>query len=57
MNKEELIAAIAQKVGGNQKLAQAFLEAFILTIQENIANGESVYIPELGTFEPNRINK
>ncbi|MFA6423615.1 MAG: HU family DNA-binding protein [Patescibacteria group bacterium] len=56
MNKEELINQLAQRMNADQKTAQNFVESFISLIQDSISKGDSVFIPELGTFEP-KVNK
>ena len=51
MNKTELIAAVAEKVGMSKKAADAVVNAVIDTIVEEVAKEEKVQIVGFGTFE------
>jgi DNA-binding protein HU-beta len=51
MNKTELIAAVAEKVGMSKKDADAVVNAVIDTIVEEVAKEEKVQIVGFGTFE------
>ena len=51
MNKTELIAAVAEKVGMSRKDADAVVNAVIDTIVEEVAKEEKVQIVGFGTFE------
>lgn len=51
MNKTELVAAIAEKTGGNKKDAEANLNAVLESITEALSNGERVQLIGFGTFE------
>ena len=51
MNKQELIAKIAEKAGISKKEATAALAALTATITEELKAGEKIAIPNLGTFE------
>ena len=51
MNKTELIAAVAEKVGMSKKDADAVVNAVIDTIVEEVAEEEKVQIVGFGTFE------
>ena len=51
MNKNELIAAMAEKTGLSKKDAEKALVAFMDTVTEKLANKERVQIVGFGTFE------
>ena len=51
MNKTELIAAVAEKVGMSKKDVDAVVNAVIDTIVEEVAKEEKVQIVGFGTFE------
>lgn len=51
MNKTELIKSMAEKSGLTQKDSAAALEAFIITVQESLANNESISLVGFGTFD------
>lgn len=51
MNKQELIAAIAEKTELSQKDAKKALEAFTEVIAEELKKGEKVQMVGFGTFE------
>ena len=51
MNKTELIAAVAEKVGMSKKDADAVVNAVIDKIVEEVAKEEKVQIVGFGTFE------
>ena len=51
MNKTELIAAVAEKVGMSKKDADAVVNAVIDTIVEEVAKEEKVQIVGFGTSE------
>lgn len=51
MNKSELTAAIAEKAQVSKADAGRMLAAFIDTVTESLAKGESVQIIGFGTFE------
>lgn len=51
MNKTELIAAVAEKVGMSKKDADAAVNAVIDTIVAEVAKEEKVQIVGFGTFE------
>ena len=44
MNKNELIAAVAEKAGLTKKDADAMLKAFVDTIEEELVKGEHVIV-------------
>lgn len=51
MNKNELVAAIAEKTGNTKKDAEAQLNAVLSTITEALSNGDKVQLIGFGTFE------
>lgn len=51
MNKQELIAKIAEKSAITKKQATAVLEATLETISDTLAEGENVQLIGFGTFE------
>ena len=51
MNKTELIAAVAEKVGMSKKDVDAVVNAVIDTSVEEVAKEEKVQIVGFGTFE------
>lgn len=50
MKKPELISAIAEKTGAKKKEAEAFLNAFVETVEEALAKGDKVSLIGFGTF-------
>ena len=51
MNKRELIAAIADSAELTKKDSEAALNAFVKTVEEELAKGESVQLIGFGTFD------
>jgi len=51
MNKNELIAAMAEKTGLSKKDAEKALVAFMDTVTDKLAKKEKVQIVGFGTFE------
>lgn len=51
MNKNDLIAKVAEKVGSTKKDATVFVDALFESITEALANGESIKIHNFGNFE------
>ena len=51
MNKAELVARIAEKTGLRKKDTEVALDAVLETIEEALAEGESVRLIGFGTFE------
>ena len=51
MNKAELIAAIAAKVGGTKKVAEEYVNAFVDVVSESLVNDEKVQLVGFGVFE------
>lgn len=50
MKKPELISAIAEKTGAKKKDAEAFVNAFVETVEEALAKGDKVSLIGFGTF-------
>lgn len=51
MNKADLIAALAEKVGGSKSDAKMYLEAFQTTVESELKKGGSVGMVGFGTFK------
>ena len=51
MNKTELIAAVAEKVGMTKKDAERVVSATIETIEASLVKGEKVSLSGFGIFE------
>lgn len=51
MNKNELIAAMAEKSGLSKKDAGAALDAFTIAVQDALLQGDKVQLVGFGTFE------
>ena len=51
MNKNEFIARVAENAGMKKSDADKFLDAFIATVKEAMANDEKVQFIGFGTFE------
>ena len=51
MNKTDLIARIAEEIGGTKTESEAYLNSVIAQITQALAAGESVVLPGFGTFE------
>ncbi|MBN7742678.1 HU family DNA-binding protein [Bacillus velezensis] len=51
MNKTEFVGAVAEKLGVAKKEATPKVEAVFNVIVETLAQGESIKIPGVGTFE------
>lgn len=51
MNKTEFVKATAAKAGMTIKDADAFYDAAIQTIVEEVAKGEKLVLPGFGSFE------
>ena len=51
MNKNELVAALAQKAELSKKDAEKALAAFVDVVTENLKKGEKVQLVGFGTFE------
>lgn len=50
MNKSELVAKIAKKAGLSQKDSISALNAFLDTVKDTLAQGDSVNLIGFGTF-------
>src|SRR5699024_2930777 len=51
MNKNELVEAIAEKMGTTKKEAEAAVSAFTETVKETLVDGKKVQIIGFGNFE------
>jgi DNA-binding protein HU-beta len=51
VNKNELIAALAEKTGFPKKNAEKTLNAFVDSVSESLTKGEKVQLIGFGTFE------
>lgn len=51
MNKAELIAKIAEESKLTKKAAETALDAFVKTVEDELAKGEKVQLVGFGTFE------
>lgn len=51
MNKQELVASMAEKSQLTKKDAEAALKAFVDSVQEALVNGDKVQLIGFGTFE------
>ena len=52
MNKRELVDAIAAKVGAeSRRSVEQVVDAFVATVTETLAKGESIALTGFGTFE------
>ena len=51
MTKKEFVAALGEKTGLSKKDTEAFVNAFIDTITEELASGGSVNLTGFGSFE------
>ena len=51
MNKAQLIAKIAEESKLTKKAAEAALDAFVVSVEEALKDGEKVQLVGFGTFE------
>lgn len=51
MTKAELVASIATKAEVSQAAADKMVSAFVETVKESLAKGESIQLVGFGTFE------
>ncbi|MEG2310780.1 MAG: HU family DNA-binding protein [Clostridia bacterium] len=51
MNKAELIAKIAEESKLTKKAAETALDAFVISVENALTNGEKVQLVGFGTFE------
>lgn len=56
MNKNELVARIAEKTELTKKDAEKAIAAFVDAVKETVAKGESVQMIGFGTFEARKRN-
>lgn len=50
MTKAEIVAEISKKTGVEREKALKVVEALMVTIKENTANGEDIFLRGFGTF-------
>ena len=51
MNKNELVASVAEKAGLTKKDAEKAVNAFVETVQESLVEGNKIQMIGFGTFE------
>ncbi len=51
MNKAELVATVAEKIGSSKSGAAAALDAVLETIEESLADGQDVTLAGFGVFK------
>ena len=51
MNKTDLIARVAEEIGGTKTESEAYVNSVLNQIGKALAAGESVVVPGFGTFE------
>ena len=51
MNKADLVAAVAEKIGFTKKDAEASINAVLETVTETLVKGEKVQLVGFGNFE------
>ena len=51
MNKSDLVAVIAEKMGTSKREAEVALKAFVETITESLIKGEKIQLIGFGSFE------
>ena len=56
MNKNEMVARIAEKTELTKKDAEKAIAAFVDAVKETVAKGESVQLIGFGTFEARKRN-
>lgn len=52
MKKEEIVEAVAEAADINKASADRAVSALVDTITRQVASGQKIQIPGLGTFEP-----
>ena len=52
INKEQFVEKIAEKIGFTKKDTKTFLEGFIETSEEILAEGDKIQLVGYGSFEP-----
>lgn len=50
IGKKELVGTLAEKTGSTQKQMSEFINAFIETVEEKLAEGNKVQLTGFGTF-------
>jgi len=51
MNKNELVASMAEKAGMKKSEAEKLLKAFVDTVTDELKKGEKIQLVGFGTFE------
>lgn len=51
MIKEQLVNKIAEQTGATKKATEAFINAFIKVVKEEVNGGEKISLTNFGTFE------
>lgn len=51
MNRQELVEALVKETGASKKDTEAFLKAFIETVETQVKKGNKVQLVGFGTFE------
>ena len=51
MIKEQLVSKIAEQTGATKKATEAFVNAFIKVVKEEVKAGERISLTNFGTFE------
>jgi DNA-binding protein HU-beta len=51
MNKQDIISDVAKRTAGTKKEAESYIEAFIDSITDSLANGNKVVLRNFGTFD------
>jgi len=51
MNKNELVASMAEKTGDTKANAERYLNAFVDSVKEGLKKGEKVQLVGFGSFE------
>ena len=51
MIKEQLVSKIAEQTGATKKATEAFINAFIKVVKEEVKAGERISLTNFGTFE------
>lgn len=51
MNKADLVTTLSEKTGVTKKEADAVLKELTVIIQEELAKGQKLSVPNLGSFE------
>lgn len=54
MGKSELITSISEKSGLTKKDSEAFLKAFVESVEECVASGDKLQLVNFGSFEPRK---